>query len=74
MRKVIKFPRLSVWTLVRLHRDLEEIADKLDHIAYRLDEGRIDFTVFESTMLQVKKCRYRLEAALAERRKSRRSE
>ena len=70
MRKVIRFPRLNIWALVKLHRDLEEISDKLDHIAYRLDEGHINFKVFESAMLQLRRCRYRLEGALSERRKS----
>ncbi len=67
MRKTIKYQRLSIWTLVRLHRDLEEISDKLDHIAFGLDEGRIDFTIFEAAMEQVKRSRFRLENALAER-------
>jgi exonuclease VII small subunit len=68
MKKVIKFPRLNIWTLVRIHRDLEEITDKLDHIAFDFDQGRLNFSLFEEVMSLVKRCRYRLENALAERR------
>jgi hypothetical protein len=39
-----------------------------EHIAFGQDEGRIDFRVFEATKEQVKRCRFRLENALAERR------
>ena len=64
MRRVVKFPRLNIWMLIRLRHELEEAGEKLERISYQLDEGKIDFGEFETALKQVKHCGYRLETAL----------
>lgn len=54
---------ISIWTLLRLHTELEEIADKLDQIAFEFDLGNLDFDDLETTKTKVEQCRKRLERA-----------
>ena len=63
MMKIQSVLDISIWTLIRLHTELEEIADKLDQIAFEFDEGNLDFDDLEITKTKVEQCRKRLEHA-----------
>lgn len=64
MRRTTSHNHLSLWTLMHLQHDLEEVAYKLDHLAHRLDEGRIDFATFEAVIEQIRHSRCQLDQAL----------
>ncbi len=56
--------RLTLWTLVHLGHEMDEIAAKIRCLATLLNHGHIDDKLVTSALHQVKRCGRRLETTL----------
>jgi len=63
--KIISVLDISIWTLLRLHTELQEISDKLDSLAAEFEGGQLDFDSLDDAKLKVEQCCRRLENAFA---------
>ena len=63
--KITSVLDISIWTLIRLHTELQEISDKLDTLADEFEGGQLDFDSLDEAKLKIEQCSRRLENAFA---------
>lgn len=62
-----RHPHLTIWRLVHLGHELDEISCKLAILAAQLNRGHADHKLFEMAFRQIRKCGHRLEHILHKR-------
>jgi len=55
----------KIWKLVYLEQELDDIANKLDSVASRLDLSAADHGLYESLLRQINRCHGHLDSAQA---------
>ena len=66
------FPDLSIWTLIRLQDELDDIALQLEQMDLTLDQGNVDPCAFEAVIHQIRQSSDHLKMALVAQPGSRR--